>query len=956
VAFKAKSFVDSVLSAFRSIDSEITEDSVEHDFSPRLVKYFIEGVLDYHGSEYAYERGRTDVTLLDENKNRAVVIETKRPREDLSAERWQHQAGKYADATTRYVGLTNGYRFLLWEVRDGKRLLKADIDFRALIKAKRVSEEKLSPAEVAQILALESLKKEEIWNAEKYGNFDEYYAKIDISEDAGFERLIDRLNYIANDLLRQYTYDAFDEYYAGYEQYRREIGEIQTIKRENNNRKSAAEIAKFELKTEGKYAKYASFKGFHIWKAVSDRESKEDDENKQVFCKESIYVLLSRLLFIRFCEDRGLLKKKISNGGIERLREELEEPLTGSSNIYKSVLQLAYGGAKNIYYHFYEKNNPLDWYETGDGELDRVLNKVLWTLNQFDFSKGDREVVGKIYEKYLPKDERKKLGEFYTPDAVIDYILDAAEYVPSKAIDGKDLIDPACGSGGFLVRAARRLIARYAVKFEKATPKEALDSRRWENVYVRLSPSECEEIVRGVATHVHGFDINPFAVSISEMNLLFQIIDLYIKAVKGNPRFQVPRFQVYQTDSLELPTDQTSLVGYQSPTGKSLAQDRVAIDDLKKKKYDFVVGNPPYVRTHEQENEKAYLKENYAEVMEGQADIFIPFIKRGFDFLKENGKISYIVSNKLLSNDYATKTRRFILEKSILEQVVDSSEIRWFEASVYPIIFVIRRTSPSDEPILFGRVRNEEQLSTKKIDFVEIRPSQILGLYNSVIPAVESEKELRIIKKISENELILKVFRPKPTSKAVISRAELDKKPDFQKENFVKAVSNEDVEPFFVGWRENYIDRNVKDTPDEPHILMRKLCLRLTAAINQEYGAINTTYVIQPKKKMSLVFLEAILNSKLINFYANKLFFSTHMGGNYIELRTGQIEALPIRLPANAEEEKTAHEIEGLAREIHKEKKQGRSAEKLEKQLDNSVYELYGITDEERRTIEKGVD
>ena len=306
----------------------------------------------------------------------------------------------------------------------------------------------------------------------------------------------------------------------------------------------------------------------------------------------------------------------------------------GETGVFKQIVFFSYNGANNLYYHFYEKNNPLDWYESGDGGLDHVLNRVLWVLNQFNFAKVDRDILGKLYEKYLPKEERRALGEFYTPDEVIDYILDSVEYTPNKAIENKELIDPACGSGGFLVRATRRLIARFAVKFEKATPKEAMDNKRWKDVYERLTPKECEEIINTVSMHIHGFDINPFAVNITEMNLLFQIIDLYFKAAKENKSFKVPRFKVYETDSLEIDSNQHNLTQFYEDTGKNLAKDKEVTDELKKKKYDFVVGNPPYVRTHEQELLKKRIIKDFDEVVEGQFDLFIPFVKLGYDFLK----------------------------------------------------------------------------------------------------------------------------------------------------------------------------------------------------------------------------------------------------------------------------------------------------------------------------------
>ena len=758
MAPKAKSFVDSALTAFKSIDSEITEDTVEHDFSPRLARYFCEAVLGYDSNDIRFERNRTDVTMLDENKSRAVLIETKRPREDLSAEKWHDQAGKYADATTRFVGLTNGYRLLLWEVTKHGRILKVDVDFKALINSKRTSEDKLSTKETEQILFLENIAKQQIWSEAKYAKFDDYYAKIDVSEDAGFDKLIEQLNYISNGLLRQYTYSAFDEYYAGYMQYQQTKGELDEIKKQNgNNSKRAAEIAKFELKTEGKYKKYASFSGYHIWKALSNRSDDKEEENKQIFCKESIYVLLNRLLFIRICEDKGLLKKKISNGGIERLREELSEPIVGDSEVFKQIIKFSYGGAQKIYYHFYEKDNPLDWYESGDGELDRVLNKVLWALNQFNFSKVDRDILGKLYEKYLPKDERKKLGEFYTPDEVIDYILDAVDYDPSKAIDGKDLIDPACGSGGFLVRAARRLIARYAVKFGKATPKEAMDNRHWIEVCERLTPKECEEIVNSVATHIHGFDINPFAVSITEMNLLFQVIDLYSKAVKENAAFTVPRFKVYETDSLELPTEQTNLARFYGATGKSLAKDKEAVDELKRKKYGFVVGNPPYVNTSNLGSSLQidYYRTAYSETVFRNFDLYIPFIQLGVQLMSDKGKFSYICSNQFMVKDYGKNLRKYLSKTIGIQELIDFEDNRVFDAATnYPLIFVFVKEKP--QTTLCAKVLSSSENIFKEMEDYKNIGKKPENISTFIIPTIQFTDEPWVIRPKSEQSLIKK--------------------------------------------------------------------------------------------------------------------------------------------------------------------------------------------------------
>ena len=1030
---KAKSFVDAVLFAFKKIDSEITEDALEHDFSPRLARYFCEEVLGYGSGEIHFERNRTDVTMLDENKSRAVLIETKRPREDLSAEKWHDQAGKYADATTRFVGLTNGYRFLLWEVTKRGRILRTDVDFKALVDSKRTSEDKLSTKETEQILFLGNIAKQQIWSEAKYAKFDEYYAAVDISEDAGFDKLIEQLKYISNDLLRQYTYSAFDEYDAGYAQHQQAKGELDEIKKQNgNNSKRAAEIAKFELKTEGKYKKYASFSGYHIWKVLSNRPDDKEEENKQIFCKESIYVLLNRLLFIRICEDKGLLKKKISNGGIERLREELSEPIVGDSEVFKQIIMFSYGGAQKIYYHFYEKDNPLDWYESGDGELDRVLNKVIWALNQFDFSKVDRDILGKLYEKYLPKDERKRLGEFYTPDAVIDYILDAAEYVPSKAIDGKDLIDPACGSGGFLVRAARRLIARYAVKFGKATPKEAMDNKRWREVCERLTPKECEEIVRGVATHIHGFDINPFAVNISEMNLLFQVIDLYSRAVKENPSFTVPRFRVYETDSLELPTEQTSLARFYGATGKSLAKDKEAVDELKRKRYDFVVGNPPYVRIQQMSSaiRKEY-SESY-ETTQGNYDIYVPFIELGIKLLNNRGKFGYICSNQFFKRDYGRKLRQFISSAAWVEQIVNFKDAGVFkDATNYPAILIFSKEEPSSTEIIIvdrpmedtlkeisdGKtnenvdrysvdLRNKnyedwvlESPKQRKIDliFEKCKPLSELG---EIVSGVQTGADkIYLGQKIESQEMysrvgfgteqvkietsqIMPFILGRQVRKWMVVFGDRVAIFPYERENQRYRLPNEDEikkkMPFLYAYllkHKNALDKRqwygqsaeklhgawyayMYFKLDQP----RAKLILAPALVNQTRFAPNNTealfalgtagvFGILPKG-IDFHTLLGILNSEVINFAIKRI--SPEKRGGSFQLNSRIIGKIPIRMPQNSREQKLFEEIGELVKKaVRACKEKSTELRSIEKRIDELVYELYEIKDEERRIIER---
>ncbi len=1021
-------FPEKAIRAFRQIQSEITPESHEHDFSPRFAKYFVEGVLGYQGNEYIFERGRTDITLLDENKNRAVVIETKRPKESLDAEKWRDQAGKYADASTRFAGLTNGYRFLLWEITAQGRILKADLDFLALISSKKASSDKLSTRETEQLLFLGNLSKENVWSEAKYSHFDEYYAKIEVSEEDGFERLIEQLKYVSNDLLRQYTYSAFDEYYAGYAQYRKIKGELEGIVN-GNSKKKKDELARLDLDSEGRYKKYASFFGYYFWKAVSNRPDNKEEENKQVFCQESVYLLLNRLLFIRICEDKGLLSKKICNGGIERLREQLHEPVLGDTSVFKQIVQFSYGGAKNIYRHFYEKNNPLDWYETGDGELDKVLNKVLWVLNQFNFSKVDRDILGKIYEKYLPKEERKRLGEFYTPDEVIDYILDSVEYVPSKAIENKDLIDPACGSGGFLVKAARRLIAREAVKFGKATPKEALDNRKWAEVYARLTPKECEEIVNSVAMHIHGFDINPFAASITEMNLLFQIIDIYTKAAKANNAFKVPRFQIYETDSLEPAQSQSSLPEFYGSTGKNLAKDKDASDELKKKKYDFVVGNPPWLGILKMEKQTLAAYSHYLSA-KGKFDIYVLFIELGAKILNKNGKLGYITQNRFLKVGYAEALREYLAKNVAIKQITDFGDIKVFsDATNYPCILIFENDAPDgfayvefkkkaeevtpeellvqvkkclsetkyeDERFKLSRIK-QEALKSSGWNFSTVGKGFLVGklsdlktladytekIMQGVTCGGEGSDDIFYVTKQNadsyriEEQLLKKVIRGRNIRKysasfspeELLSPYEMDSKPidprlypgaakyltQFKEKLSGRTLDGRLITQWNKAWFELWRARE-SEFFGKQKIVCPRIAEKNRFAMDDTGAYLSDSAVAIIPKKINIYLLLGLLNSKLLGAYITAI--SPYVQGKYYNYSRSYIEKMPIKLPSNKKEEAIAEKITEKVKEILKLKKKDADADtkKHESEIDDLVFDLYGITAEERKIIEKAVE
>jgi len=706
-------FTENVLRAFKSIIKEIEKGSSEYDIRYRFVKYFVEEVLGYEPKYIKWERKKADLTIIDENDFAVIKIETKRPTESIDKVQHEEQAFKYEEETTRFIGLTNFRQFKLWEIKRAGKELRINLDFSKLLEQKKPIE-KLSGEEKSQILFLNNLTKETLFDPSKYEKFNETYARIDITKDAGFRKLLERLNFIANNLLLGYTLRAFGEYKEGYSKYQAELSKAEReLKNNKGNHELNHSIAKYRQKLEEKYKKYITFSGYELWKQYSGKEDVPDDEVKEIFCKETIYVLLNKLIFIRICEDKGFLEKNISNGGIEELRDFLKRRFD-KDVINKEILDMAFKSASGLYSHFYEVG-ILDWLRTGDGELNELLNRVLWILNQFDFTHVDRDILGNLYEKYLPSGERKRLGEFYTPTEVIDYILTSVGYTYSYDIETKDLLDPACGSGGFLVRASRRLISRYLMKFRKTDKRELRDPKKWKEIINRLSPDEAKIILEAIQEHIYGLDINPFACHIAEMNLLFQVIDLYQKVREKYKDYKLKRFKIYRTDSLEKPA-QKQIWDY---SYSAFLEEQEEIDAIKNKKFDFVVGNPPWGGILKREKGSMLaerLKRDYVSAV-GKYDIYVLFIERGIGWLKTGGRFGFIVQNRFLRVDYGKKLREFLLENVKIDKIVDFGDTRVFaDATNYPAIIIFERRPVKNSELVYIEVKSKaNELSSQEI-------------------------------------------------------------------------------------------------------------------------------------------------------------------------------------------------------------------------------------------------
>ncbi len=167
---------------------------------------------------------------------------------------------------------------------------------------------------------------------------------------------------------------------------------------------------------------------------------------------------------------------------------------------------------------------------------EQWLRDLARRIAQFDWPNADSDIARILYESVIPAEERRRLGEYYTPDWLARAIVDAVVTDPLE----QRVLDPACGSGAFIFAAVRKYLA--AAQEAGWVPAQALD---------------------GLLNHVVGIDVHPVAVHLARATWTFAARDAIEAARDANMTVTVP---VYLGDSLQLRTESSGMFAQQTVT------------------------------------------------------------------------------------------------------------------------------------------------------------------------------------------------------------------------------------------------------------------------------------------------------------------------------------------------------------------------------------------------------
>ena len=640
--------------------------------------------------------------------------------------------------------------------------------------------------------------------------------------------------------------------------------------------------------------------------------------------------LLGRSIFVRYLEDRGVINE-----------DYYDRFASGSS--FHNLLEASLSETYQLFEELADRFNG-DLFPLSDLEREQVNPRHLQLLGRFlageevtsgqlyfwayDFNYIPIELISAIYEAFL-NENRSQTSAYYTPPEVVDFVLNKVLPFDTERQDIK-ILDPACGSGIFLVEAYRRLVTLH----------------RHASAYVNPSFDELRDLL---TRSIHGVDLSEEAVQVAAFSCYLALLDfLEPKSIWEEVRFpKLVGTNLFVNDFFDT----------EAP--------------FNEHRYDIIVGNPPW-RSNLTAKAANYVRESDLTI--GDKQIAQAFLWRAPSLLADEGRICLLAPSKgVLFNQSGRNRefrRRFFMAHDIT-QVVDFSAFRrsLFRRAVAPMVAVFYQTASSTD-----RGRNE-------LMYLNPHPSPLSeGLAGVVVFGDEvrrfsrrqvanhpyiwkvalwgTPRDLNLVDDLSERLPSLEEVCQRRgwliREGVTVSGMNANRVPELAAIRYVPVKA---VEPFRVSSREeDRINREVFHRPGDirvyqgPHVLIRAGVLAggVLASVFLRGDATFTdkiTGIAGPSNDVDYLKVAcAYVNSSLARYY--QFLTASQWGVERDALLLAEHKSLPCAIPL--EDTGLLHEIVELVDEI-----QARSADSdWRLALDELVYTSYGVTSSERQTIE----
>ncbi len=660
---------------------------------------------------------------------------------------------------------------------------------------------------------------------------------------------------------------------------------------------------------------------------------------------ETVQRILDRLIFIRNAEDRGLEPNELQSNFRQWSVQEKGKLISKIREIYaryKEIYDSGLFGEEDQSPHLSDTVNV-------SNEALREVIQGLYSPHDsysYDFSIIVSDTLGSIYEQYLgnilkttpkraklseSKIHRKEQGIYYTPSYIVDYIVKntVGEFIKTHTPDEirkVRILDPACGSGSFLIRAYKELENYWKQNSDFA--QLTLDSEEFYSKKVEI-----------LKNNIFGVDLDPKAVEIAQLNLLLQI---------SEKKQRLPLLQ----SNIKVGN---SLIDDPSVSDKAFKWEEEFPEIMKEGGFDIIIGNPPY-GAELKDLERQFISKNF-EYCDSNKNTALLFIEKSFKLTKSTGYIGWIVPKSLAFSEHWKLGRELI--KKNLSKVVDVSKA--FQGVLLEqMIIILNKTVWVDyyelQDIYYG---DSLQIGKNYIDLTDTillhGKNEDFGIFKKMNDSRRYLGEISITKRglplqkhiVNEN-IGYPVLRGKGISRYIYSTNN-----EFLPE---KIINKNKYKISFLAQPKVVSQRIVA------HVTKPKDHIIIMSALDKK-GLITVDTVentISINDEFSLEFITCLLNSKLISWYAYRYIFSKAVRTMDLdEYYIGKIPLPNVKIK-NEDFINLLNRMMTLETQISKiivkgtDKQKSIEAEisKIDSLINQLIYDYYGLTESEKNIIE----
>ena len=467
----------------------------------------------------------------------------------------------------------------------------------------------------------------------------------------------------------------------------------------------------FNLVTDKTWEKYqADFHSKHRvdFNLLSNIKSARDVLISNSLSPELTNSLIGKVIFVRYLIDRGVKLDFEQNGQSRKWTNQQFCKILSDKTQLKQFFRYLTGKFNGDLFPISESQIDSIPYECFSTLITLLSGGMVSTgqkslFDFYDFSIIPVEFISNVYELFIGQDEQEEQGAYYTPLFLVDYIL--AETVEKKFQRDKDfnckVLDPACGSGIFLVETLRKIIEQY----------QAINPTYSKN------PAKYKKDLKQLASaNLFGVDKDRSAVNVAIFSIYLTLLD-------------------YQHPS-DIETFKFPFLFENNFFVADFFDSKAKFNDtLKKIDFDFILGNPPWKRGKGKEKNPLFVtyiddrkkseekdaKEKQIEI--SNAEIAQAFVLRVSDFSSPETNISLIVTSKLFYNIYADGFRQYLLDNFIIQKVFELAPVR-------KEVFNKSNDKAIGPPaILFYKYARNKNTDENLVEHITLKPSRFFYLF-----------------------------------------------------------------------------------------------------------------------------------------------------------------------------------------------------------------------------------